>query len=57
MYDGTPLVGGGLLPPEVVQVPLQRAGGVLVGRLDTVPAKPLNAEGASPADTLLRVDH
>src|ERR671924_1851809 len=55
MYAGTPLVGGGLLPPVVGQLLPQAAGGVLVGRL-TVPAKPLSAGGAVPPERLFSCD-
>src|SRR5947209_13894164 len=50
MYDGTPLVGGGLFPPLVVQFPLQTFAGEVVGSVIT-PAKPLKADGASPPES------
>src|SRR5215216_7622644 len=54
MYDGIAPTGGGLLPPVVVQAPLHFAGGLLVGTLATFPAKPLNADGATPPERLLK---
>jgi hypothetical protein len=39
MYDGTPLVGGALLPAAVVQALPHVEGGVVVGRV-IVPSKP-----------------
>src|SRR5438067_287953 len=50
MYEGTPLVGGGLLPPVVVQLGvhlLAGVGGVVVGSV-TLPANPLSDDGAVP---------
>src|SRR5437868_5179686 len=47
MYDGTPLVGGGLLPPVVVHALPQPIGGLVDGSV-IAPAKPLNADGATP---------
>jgi hypothetical protein len=49
-------VGGGLLPPVVVQLLPHAAGGVVVGRL-TVPANPLSALGAVPPERLLSWYH
>src|SRR4051812_34259797 len=56
MYEGTTSVGGGLLPPEVDDGAPHVAGGVAVGRL-TVPAKPLNADGAAPPDSTFTPAH
>ena len=56
MYEGTPLVGGGLLPPVVVHGLLQPSAGVIVGKV-TVPRKPLNAGGAEPPVRTFRCHH
>ena len=56
MYEGTVLTGGVLLPGRVVHGPPQPDGGVPAGRL-TVPAKPLNAEGAAPPVRTFSADH
>jgi hypothetical protein len=55
MKDGTTTVGGGLLPPEVDHGPPHADGGVLVGNV-TVPAKPLNADGAGPPERTFTFD-
>src|SRR5947209_1990024 len=55
MYDGTLVTGGGELPPLVVHRPLQLDGGVAVGRPRMFCAKPLNASGAMPPDSVSRV--
>ena len=44
------------MPPLVFQMPLQLAGGEVVGRLATLPAKPLKAGGADPPDRLFAAD-
>jgi hypothetical protein len=56
MYAGTPLTGGALAPPEVVQVPPHKVGGLDVGRT-TLSAKPLNADGAELPERLLSFAH
>jgi hypothetical protein len=47
------VVGGGLFPDAVVNVAPQARAGLVVGRVLTVWAKPLNASGATPAVRLL----
>jgi hypothetical protein len=47
MKLGTVAGGGGLLPPLLVQLPLQMFAGEVFGS-GTVAAKPLNADGACP---------
>src|SRR5690348_3156703 len=56
MYDGTPLDGGGLLPPVVVHELPQLVAGVVVGSVIT-PAKPLSEGGALPPLRRFCCDH
>jgi len=56
MYEGTPVVGGGLLPPAVVNAPEQTFAGVFVGSV-IVPSKPLNADGAVPPLSVFSCHH
>src|SRR5690348_6524449 len=56
MYDGTPLVGGGLLPPDVVHALPQVVAGLVVGSV-IVPTKPLYDDGAGPPVRTFRLGH
>src|SRR3954453_15289291 len=55
MYDGTPVVGGGLFPGAVVKVELQAAAGLVVGRPAGGAGKPLNKSGAGPPGRVFSV--
>jgi hypothetical protein len=56
MYDGMPLAGGGLSPPVVVKLTPQTLAGVVLGSVETLPAKPLKAIGAVPPVRLFTLD-
>ena len=57
MYEGTLPTGGALLPDEAVKLVPHVAAGLVVGSVETLSAKPLNADGAEPPLRLFALDH